>query len=598
MATCSSDDESLSQALLPELSLPLLPDTSVNVTVPNPNRTSNSTIRISEDNNTSVSSISTSFGTCHPVSTVDHAPYLSHPCYTVLNGGRRNLLKNMKFRIELLNSILAMAPGSYLPSNLCDESHVIRFFSTYKAYLKAPRKWNRAVMARAICEFDSIMKEAQTMVASSTASDVLLPPALREFYSYMDDVRSIAAIVENEPLSNKKGRFGAQSAGKRLQDCVNMKDLTRDKLDISNCANCKHNFVLPVGLEQNEINHHNDKVKIDYREAMYAYNHKSKSRKGDKKPKMGRTMSMKLACLCTRMHCLNRNDGFGCLKCEWSCIESVKQGQTCRPYFDKDNDCKCSICKCHCSVVYYRNEEKKMAAQAKEDIIRSLDTKPQSKINNFFGFTNAIANLASKRVKENPVISSSSLLGLTSEDLLRSIELQQDVDLRNTLQTSVGNIKSYELKNDAGEISSIAEIRRAARIKRFQSPHKVNSHLPVSVTQDDASIITPAHSVATNGNSRWYRNDLSHTPIDLSEEYRSDAAVVTTGHSKISNQMHTSVMKRLLSDGSPTSSAKRKCLLKMCDGDNVARTIINLSVEMGSTVDEAKNMIINNCGND
>ena len=51
MATCSSDDESLSQALLPELSLPLLPDTSgVNVTVPNPNRTSNSTIPISEDN--------------------------------------------------------------------------------------------------------------------------------------------------------------------------------------------------------------------------------------------------------------------------------------------------------------------------------------------------------------------------------------------------------------------------------------------------------------------------------------------------------------------------------------------------------------------
>ena len=135
MATCSSDDESLSQALLPELSLPLLPDTSVNVTVPNPNRTSNSTIPISEDNNTSVSSI-TSFGTCHPVSTVDHAPYLSHPCYTVLNGGRRNLLKNMKFRIELLNSILAMAPGSYLPSNLCDEAHVIRFFLYLRPILR------------------------------------------------------------------------------------------------------------------------------------------------------------------------------------------------------------------------------------------------------------------------------------------------------------------------------------------------------------------------------------------------------------------------------------------------------------------------------
>ena len=62
--------------------------------------------------------------------------------------------------------------------------------------------------------------------------------------------------------------------------------------------------------------------------------------------------------------------------------------------------------------------------------------------------------------------------------------------------------------------------------------------------------------------------------------------------------MHKAVMKRLLSDHSPTSSAKRKCLLKMCDGDNAARTIVNLLVEMGSTVDDAKDMILNNCGSD
>ena len=140
-------------------------------------------------------------------------------------------------------------------------------------------------MARAICEFDSIMKEAQTMVASSTASDDLVPPAIREFYTYMEDVRSIATSVENEPLTSKKGRIGNQSGGKRIQDCVNMKDVTRDKLDISNCSNCKHNFLLPIGPKQEEINHHNDKVKSDYREAMYAYNHKSKSRKGDKNQK-------------------------------------------------------------------------------------------------------------------------------------------------------------------------------------------------------------------------------------------------------------------------------------------------------------------------
>ena len=142
------------------------------------------------------------------------------------------------------------------------------------------------------------MKESQAIVASST-----VPLALREFYAYMEDV-SIATIVENEPVKNKKGRIGNQSAGKRIQDCISMNDVTRDKLDFSNCANCKHNFILPVGLNQAKINHHNDKVKSDYRNATHAYNDKSKSRKGDNKPKMGRSMSMKLACLCTGIYCL------------------------------------------------------------------------------------------------------------------------------------------------------------------------------------------------------------------------------------------------------------------------------------------------------
>ena len=141
-----------------------------------------------------------------------------------------------------------------------------------------------------------------------------------------------------------------------------------------------------------------------------------------------------------------------------------------RPYFDKNNDCMCSICKCLCSVVYYGHEEKKLAVQAKNDILKELDSKPQSKIDSFFGFTSAIADLAKKRVEENDDVSSSSLLGLTSKDLLRLIKLQSNVNLRNTLQKSVWSINNYELKNDGGEIKSIAETRRDARLKRFQSP--------------------------------------------------------------------------------------------------------------------------------
>ena len=128
-------------------------------------------------------------------------------------------------------------------------------------------------------------------------------------------MKSVSEIAENEPIIAKKGKIGKQASGKRLQDTIDMSTITRQKLDFSNCANCKHNFLLPVGPSQLEINHHNDTIKRVYREKIYEYNHRSRTRKGGPKPKMGRALSMKLACLCTRMHFVNRPNGVGCLKC-------------------------------------------------------------------------------------------------------------------------------------------------------------------------------------------------------------------------------------------------------------------------------------------
>ena len=237
-----------------------------------------------------------------------------------------------------------------------------------------------------------------------------------------------------------------------------------------------------------------------FTEKMSDYNHRSRSRKGSTKPKMGKCLSRKLACLCYRIHCLNRPDGVGCLKCEWACFEHKNiEG---RPYFDNNEDCTCPICLCQCSVVYHRNEEKKLAAQAKFEIMESLNTKPQSRIDGFFGFTNAIANLAKNRLKDDATISSSTLLGLTSEDTLHLIELQQDVDLRNTLQQSVEAIRSYELKDGNGVPKSLAQLRREARLKIFSSPHKTLLYLPLK--NDSVSVVTPVKCVGVNTNNCWY----------------------------------------------------------------------------------------------
>ena len=100
-------------------------------------------------------------------------------------------------------------------------------------------------------------------------------------------------------------------------------------------------------------------------------------------------------------------------------------------------------------------------------------------------------------------MSTSTLLGLTSKDLLHSIELQADINLRNTLQKPTGLIKGYELKGTNGRVKSLAEIRCEARVERFVNPHKRESHK--TIDNNDVSVVTPNSKIDSNKNNRWYR---------------------------------------------------------------------------------------------
>ena len=186
-------------------------------------------------------------------------------------------------------------------------------------------------------------------------------------------------------------------------------------------------------------------------------------------------------------------------------------------------------------------------------------------------------------------MTTSTLLGLTSEHLLQSIELQKDFDLSNTLQNSTGLIKSYKLKGTDNRVTSLAEIRREARVKRFVNPHKSESHKGFDDNEASVvSVVTPNPKIDNNKNNCGYRNKFSATPI------ADDKSDVTASTSKPCSKIHKAVMKRLLDINSPTSASKRKCYRKLAADDNEVLTIINLSIEMDSTVEETKNMIINN----
>ena len=130
-----------------------------------------------------------------------------------------------------------------------------------------------------------------------------------------------------------------------------------------------------------------------------------------------------------------------------------------------------------------------------------LNTKPQTRIDRFYGFTNAIADLAKNRMKDDATVSSSTLLGLISEYILDLIELQQDVDLRNMLQQSVGVIGEYKLKDRNGVPKSLGQLHTEERLKWFPSPHKTLLHLPPVIKNDSVLVVMPIN-IGMNTNKR------------------------------------------------------------------------------------------------
>ena len=183
---------------------------------------------------------------------------VKHRCYEVLTGGRRPQLKTMPYRKELIARIVQVKKTDFLPSLMTDSPIVLAWYTTNMAYAKLPRKWDRFIMAKALCDFDIIMQEIKSVVPTTGDEPHKLPAPIYEFLSYMVDVREAAEMRENEIPSVKKGKVGAQKGGKRLQDILCLKDISRRDLCATNCANCKHNFVLPVGSTSLQSHYHNN----------------------------------------------------------------------------------------------------------------------------------------------------------------------------------------------------------------------------------------------------------------------------------------------------------------------------------------------------
>ena len=106
-----------------------------------------------------------------------------------------------------------------------------------------------------------------------------------------------------------------------------------------------------------------------------------------------------------------------------------------------------------------------------------------------------------------------------------------------------------------------------------------------NVDEEQCSVITP---VPRMKDSRWYRGDL--TDLEMETKVNPNFSI-----DKKINDLESKVMRRLIDVISPTSPQKQQAFQKMVNKDTTVSAVLKVAVQMNATVDDTKNMVLNNC---
>ena len=117
-----------------------------------------------------------------------------------------------------------MDVSEYVPPHLTDDPLIKRWVNTYSALDKNPSKWKLPLLARAICDFDTILTNCRAEFAISQESR---PHAIVIFEDYMDSAREISRVSIFEKTRVRKGQIGKQKDGEVMQEAYYLKDLER-----------------------------------------------------------------------------------------------------------------------------------------------------------------------------------------------------------------------------------------------------------------------------------------------------------------------------------------------------------------------------------
>ena len=179
-----------------------------------------------------------------------------HKCMAVLQT-RRKAIKVMSVCIDLLASIIDLSVRTYPLPSMGEDEEFHHWHCYTSAFSRKPRQWSQKKLAVSLCRFDTIMDRANNAVDKLRLRS---PPSITKFLAYMIDVHQEAEIMLNESLHSSRVKLGGQNNSCRIQDNVDLTELTNNSFDVENCGYCRHRFVLPIGMKITDIMKYNSKI--------------------------------------------------------------------------------------------------------------------------------------------------------------------------------------------------------------------------------------------------------------------------------------------------------------------------------------------------
>ena len=295
---------------------------------------------------------------------------------------KRSGIGRLEHRVGIIVALTKPQIERFLVGTFLDSSFkkdLESWLTKYRALDRCKRAWRVENVANSLCEFDTLINSVLNTVAVSKA---VVPAAIKSFQDFMNGpVTDTSTLIEAEQDCTKKCtstkrrnkvRVGEQKAGECIQGTLDITKIKLSDFDAVACARCGHSFL--YALESAEaVEERNAKMKEDYEKEKKIWE-KSHAQKRGSKPRIKKSDSQSLACMCIVTACNNKVTGAGCFVCKNACDAAKKNNHsTNHPFLDDKLQCTCVVCKCNCNAVYQRSQQFAVAQQAEDDKLKKKD---------------------------------------------------------------------------------------------------------------------------------------------------------------------------------------------------------------------------------